>query len=60
MEPLRQVEGRAIPFGAKNVERVGDHTTNIAETIHYWVTGVQLTAERPKGDNTNVSVELAD
>jgi phosphate transport system protein len=45
-------------FCAKNIERIGDHTTNIAETIHYWVTGKQLTAERPKGDNTNVSIEI--
>jgi phosphate transport system protein len=45
-------------FCAKNIERIGDHTTNVAETIHYWVTGRQLTAERPKGDNTNVSVEV--
>src|SRR6185295_7385058 len=26
-------------FIAKNLERIGDHTTNIAETIHYWMTG---------------------
>ena len=38
-------------FCAKNIERIGDHTTNIAETIHYWVTGKQLTTERPKGEN---------
>ncbi|MBN9061122.1 MAG: phosphate transport system regulatory protein PhoU [Rhizobiales bacterium 65-9] len=45
-------------FCAKNIERIGDHTTNVAETIHYWVTGTQLKGERPKGDNTNVSVEV--
>jgi phosphate transport system protein len=45
-------------FCAKNIERIGDHTTNIAETIHYWVTGQQLLADRPKGDNTNVSIEI--
>ena len=38
-------------FCAKNIERIGDHTTNIAETIHYWVTGRQLGTERPKGEN---------
>ena len=37
-------------FGAKNIERVGDHTTNIAETIHYMVTGQLITDERPKLD----------
>ncbi|WP_336487832.1 phosphate signaling complex protein PhoU [Methylobacterium nigriterrae] len=39
-------------FCAKNVERIGDHTTNIAETIHYLVTGVTLT-DRPKDDASN-------
>jgi phosphate transport system protein len=40
-------------FGAKNIERIGDHTTNIAENIHYLVRGVGLSDERPKGDNTS-------
>jgi phosphate transport system protein len=39
-------------FTAKNVERIGDHTTNIAETVHYLVTGRTITAERPKNDRT--------
>jgi phosphate transport system protein len=42
-------------FCAKNVERIGDHTTNIAETIHYLATGETLTAERPKNDASNYS-----
>ncbi len=37
-------------FCAKNIERIGDHTTNIAETIHYLITGETLVAERPKND----------
>jgi phosphate transport system protein len=36
-------------FGAKNIERIGDHTTNIAENIHYLVYGVLPDGERPKG-----------
>jgi phosphate transport system protein len=40
-------------FCAKNVERIGDHTTNIAETIHYLVTGETLAGERPKNDASN-------
>lgn len=40
-------------FGAKNIERVGDHTTNIAETIHYLVRGVTITEDRPKVDETS-------
>ena len=37
-------------FVAKNLERIGDHATNIAEIIHYEVTGEQLTDTRPKLD----------
>ncbi|WP_336811057.1 phosphate signaling complex protein PhoU [Bosea sp. MMO-172] len=44
-------------FCAKNIERIGDHTTNIAETIHYLVTGDSLDANRPKLDTTNIEVE---
>ena len=40
-------------FGAKNIERIGDHTTNIAENIHYLVTGQVLTDARPKGEGSN-------
>lgn len=43
-------------FGAKNLERVGDHTTNIAETVHFLVTGDNLTDDRPKGDQTSVTL----
>jgi phosphate transport system protein len=37
-------------FVAKNLERIGDHCTNIAEEIHFLVTGETLTSERPKVD----------
>lgn len=47
-------------FGAKNIERVGDHTTNIAETIHFLVTGVNLTDDRPKGDQTSTTLIKSD
>jgi phosphate transport system protein len=40
-------------FIAKNIERIGDHATNIAETIYYMVTGEPLDAVRPKGDTTS-------
>jgi phosphate transport system protein len=36
-------------FCSKNLERVGDHTTNIAETVHYIVSGRPLPTERPRG-----------
>lgn len=41
--------GTHLMFIAKNIERVGDHTTNIAETIHFMLTGKRLDDERPKG-----------
>lgn len=40
-------------FAAKNIERIGDHTTNIAETVHFLARGMQLTEERPKTDTTS-------
>ena len=43
-------------FVAKNLERIGDHTTNIAETVHYAVTGEVLPEGRPKGDSPSYAV----
>jgi phosphate transport system protein len=40
-------------FAAKNMERIGDHCTNIAENIYYVVHGHPLAGERPKGDRTS-------
>jgi len=37
-------------FCVKNVERMGDHATNMAEAIHYMVKGEALSRERPKAD----------
>jgi phosphate transport system protein len=39
-------------FGAKNLERIGDHTTNIAENIHYLIHGKTISEGRPKKDIT--------
>ena len=39
-------------FCARNLERMGDHATNIAEHVHYVVTGAAMPADRPKGDTT--------
>jgi phosphate transport system protein len=40
-------------FCAKNIERIGDHATNIAETIFYMTTGAQPEGDRPKDDSAN-------
>ena len=43
-------------FIAKNLERIGDHATNIAETIYYSVLGESLPQSRPKGDMSAYAV----
>jgi phosphate transport system protein len=41
-----------LHFIAKNIERVGDHATSIAEQVTYLVTGTLPAEQRPKGDTT--------
>src|SRR3954469_10395944 len=43
-------------FIAKNLERIGDHATNIAETIHFLIIGQPLITTRPKGDTSSQMV----
>jgi phosphate transport system protein len=43
-------------FIAKNLERIGDHATNIAENLYYAVTGESLPESRPKGDTSAFAV----
>jgi phosphate transport system protein len=51
MEDPRTISGCThLLFVAKNLERIGDHCTNIAEEIHFLVTGETLLSERPKVD----------
>ncbi len=40
-------------FVAKNIERTGDHATNIAEVVYHMVSGLHLATDRPKADVTS-------
>ena len=42
-----------LMFCAKNIERIGDHATNIAETVFYMIEGQQLQRPRPRGEPSN-------
>jgi phosphate transport system protein len=44
-------------FCAKNIERIGDHATNIAEAVHYMVEGHAIAGERPKGDTLGYVID---
>jgi phosphate transport system protein len=43
-------------FMAKNIERIGDHATNIAEYVWFLVHGTPLDQTRPKGDLSSTAV----
>jgi phosphate transport system protein len=47
-----------LMFCAKDIERMGDHATNIAETVYYMIEGRPITDQRPKGDTTNLGTTL--
>jgi phosphate transport system protein len=42
-------------FATKNIERIGDHATNIAENVYYLVHGEMLKEQRPKKDKTSIT-----
>jgi len=48
-----------LMFCAKDIERMGDHATNIAETVYYMIEGRPITDQRPKGDPTNFGAATA-
>jgi len=47
-----------LMFCAKDIERIGDHATNIAETVYYIIEGRAITDQRPKGDSTSFGATL--
>lgn len=58
MEDPRKIgAGTHLLFMAKNLERIGDHATNIAELVHYRVTGEDVEAERPRGAGGVISAD---
>src|SRR5437867_11833838 len=61
MEDPRNIGGCThLLFMAKNLERIGDHATNIAENLYYLVHGTPLTQARPKGDKSSLEVVAPD
>ena len=55
MEDPRNITPCAhLLFMAKNIERIGDHATNIAENVYFLVHGETLVEARRKGDLTSV------
>jgi phosphate transport system protein len=48
-----------LMFCAKNIERMGDHATNIAETVYYMIEGRTIVDQRPKGDDTTAFATVA-
>ena len=60
MEDPRNISFCAhLLFCSKNIERIGDHATNIAETVVYLVTGKVMPSERPHGrQETDIDVEV--
>ena len=57
MEDPRNISASThLLFMAKNIERIGDHATNIAEDLYFLVHGTPLTQKRPKGDNSSLEI----
>jgi phosphate transport system protein len=53
-EPRTIGLGSQFLFIAKNLERIGDHTTHIAELVYYVARGEPLGDDRPKGDPISI------
>jgi phosphate transport system protein len=53
-DPAMITPGVHLVFCAKNMERMADHATNIAEAVYYMVRGETLWQGRPKADETTI------
>lgn len=59
MEDARSITACThLLFMAKNIERIGDHATNIAENVWFLVKGEELLPPREKRDDTNTTGAL--
>ncbi|NBN78835.1 phosphate signaling complex protein PhoU [Microvirga tunisiensis] len=54
-DPRKITQCAHLLFCAKNIERIGDHATNIAENVYFMVTGKQLLEARRKIDETGLA-----
>ena len=55
-DPRNITTGTHLLFMAKNLERIGDHCTNIAETLYFLVNGTPMQQVRPKRDSTSLAL----
>jgi len=53
-DPRTITAGTHLMFMAKNIERIGDHATNIAEILHFVVLGTPIKGARPKGVSVGI------
>ncbi|WP_323797914.1 phosphate signaling complex protein PhoU [Nisaea sp.] len=61
MEDPRNISASThLLFIAKNLERMGDHATNIAETVHFQIKGTKMQADRPKGEDASYVVTMPE
>jgi phosphate transport system protein len=59
-DPAAVPSGIHLLFCTKNLERMGDHATNIAETVYYMIEGHAIADQRPKGDTTSFATLAAE
>ncbi len=58
--PMDVGDGTHMLFIARNIERIGDHIGNIAEILHFWITGARIAESRPYYEETSRYAHGAD
>ena len=59
-DPRNITPGTHLLFMAKNLERIGDHCTNVAETLYFLINGEPMQQMRPKRDRTSLGLPDED